>query len=211
MKVAVLFVGRIFGFEKTIPYYLNGLFGDADVDIFVAHNAYNKEDIDLLKSMSEKIHATSELYELPGDPPIKGTHPTDPRGYYNNSKWYNLHKVYTMMKDYSETNSVHYDCVVVGRTDAEVFHLKINPVCKENTLYIPNFCDCGGIHDQMAWGKMEVMKIYCDLYTKVNTKSIGEIILKEYLNTTTLTIQRVDFTFKLMPGRHIHNPERNWR
>jgi len=210
MKVAVLFSGRIFGFIKTVPYYLDGLFGDAEVDIFVAHNAYNKEDVELLKSISNKIYVSSELFVLPDDPPIKGSHPTDPRAYYNNSSWFNKYKAYQIMKAYSEANSIHYDCIFVGRTDAEILDMKINPTCKKNTVYIPNFCDGVGIHDQIAYGDMEAMKIYCDLYTKMNTQSLVEIVLKEYLNTTTLNIERINFTFTLMSGRHIHNPERNW-
>jgi hypothetical protein len=71
-----------------------------------------------------------------------------------------------------EKSSIPYDCVVSLRVDS-FFNEKFNfDDLRDNTIYIPHGCDfvSHAINDQLAYGKMDVMKKY---------NSINPILLLE--------------------------------
>lgn len=207
MNIAILFSGRIFGYEKTIESYKEHIYKE-NTHIFIAHNAYNPEDLSIFNS-SKNIHVTSELYVMPESPPIRYSNPgTDPNGYYLSSMWYNRNLAYKMMKEFSLKNNIKFDIVISARLDALIKSPLITPV-EENTIYIPNNEDHGGLNDQFAYGTMDIMEVYCNLYNNVKTVTPGpETLLKDYIKTTGINIKRIDLVYQLLGDRHLYNNER---
>lgn len=72
---------------------------------------------------------------------------------------------------------------------------------EDNTIYIPEGEDHGGLNDRFAYGNYESMKIYCHLYDQIDTLSHPELhpesILKEYVDITGLTVVRFPSPMKL--------------
>lgn len=209
MNIAILFSGRIIGFSESIEKYKEFILADNTVHIFIGHNSYNTEDLTVLNAY-KNIHIVSKLYEMPDERPIIYSRwPVDPRGYYLSSMWYHRCLAYEMMKEYSINNNISFDVVISARTDSIITSkFNIDPP-DENTLYIPNHSDYHGVNDQFAYGTMDSMEVYCNLYKNVKMETSGpEILLKDYLKSTNLNIKRIQLLYYLCNNRHIYNKER---
>ena len=210
MNIAVLFSGRIYGFEQSILLYKEHIFKGNNVQIFIAHNAHNTEDLSVF-SNDENIHVKSELFKMPDNPPVKYSHEiVDPNGYYFLSMWYHRNIAYEMMKEYAIKNNITFDCVISGRTDMIIYNTLELTMPLENTLYIPSHSHYDGLNDQFAYGTMKTMEIYCDLYRKISTvpQRNPELQLKSYINSTDLIIMTIELKYELMRGRHRYNSQR---
>ena len=74
----------------------------------------------------------------------------------------NKNRVLMLLEEYIHTNNIQYDCVVSLRIDC-VFQNKFDfNFLENNTIYIPSDYDYvdDGINDQVAYGKIDVMKKY---------------------------------------------------
>ena len=75
----------------------------------------------------------------------------------------NKQRVFELLEKHNET----YDIVVSLRIDI-VFKNKFDfSNIVENTIYIPDNYDWGGINDQVAYGNMEVMKKYNYIFKNI--------------------------------------------
>jgi hypothetical protein len=103
-------------------------------------------------------------------------------------------------------SAIPFDIVFKWRTEIyfdDHIKLKINDVAniKENTVYIPNCYDWGGLNDQIAYGNLNTMKLYSDLYNNLVTYNTvrchPETLLKHHVNTSNINIERFDFGYYL--------------
>lgn len=75
----------------------------------------------------------------------------------------------------NHTNHIKYDCVVTLRIDCVFQNNFVFNILEDNTIYIPFGNDWTGINDQIAYGKVDVMKKYnsiCPVYLLENSHSI---------------------------------------
>jgi hypothetical protein len=80
----------------------------------------------------------------------------------------------------------------------------INDKLEDNVIYIPNNFDWGGINDQIAYGKVDIMKKYCECVDNIEKIcELGmifhpETLLKTHLLINRLHVKRVDFNYTLI-------------
>ena len=129
---------------------------------------------------------------------------TKPKNIY--SMFYHNKKCMDLIENYEKNNNMKFDIVIKYRNDidtSEVLNFD-NPPVSDNTIYIPNNNDWGGINDQIAYGSKVAMKKYCSLidnYQKYiledNIINHPETILKHHLISNNLTVQRFVFSYFL--------------
>jgi len=222
MNIAILFSGRIIGFETTLPLYHEHIFKNNNVHIFIAHNSYNKEDLEAIQKNYSNVHIISELYVIPDDYKyVYSQSQVDPKGYYFLSMWYNRNKACEMMNKYSIDNNIDFDCVISARLDALVESYKLSEI-HEGILYVPSDNHFGGLNDHIAIGTMNTINTYCNCYNFLSTvrssydrniraddkNTNPENILNNYINTTKLTLKKIPLNYYLLKDRHIHNKDR---
>ena len=102
------------------------------------------------------------------------------------------------MKDYSIINNVKFDIVISATTGLIITSTFNIYLPHENTIYIPNNSDYDGINDKFAYGSMNSMEIYCNLYKNVKTRTRRpEILLNDYLMSTGININRIELNYYL--------------
>lgn len=120
------------------------------------------------------------------------------------SMFYHNMKSLELIKKYQEKHNCKFDIVVKYRAD--IFSgtpLAFPTTVKENTIYIPDGSDWGGINDQIAFGDFSSMQKYSDCVLQFQDlgQSIRryhpESILKAYLKKSNLSIQRFKFDYTL--------------
>jgi hypothetical protein len=103
-------------------------------------------------------------------------------------------------------SAISFDIVFKWRTEIyfdDNIKLKINDIAniRENTIYIPNCNDWGGLNDQIAYGNLNTMKLYSDLYNHLTTYNTvrchPETLLKYHVTTNKINIERFDFGYYL--------------
>lgn len=72
----------------------------------------------------------------------------------------NKNRVFMLLEYYMNLSNVQYDCVMSLRVDCVFKNRFVFDNLKDNTIYIPDGSDWGGINDQIAYGKVDVMKKY---------------------------------------------------
>lgn len=120
-------------------------------------------------------------------------------------------KAFQMMKDYENKNDLSFDIVIKYRGDI----ISKNPMplpcstlarnlLEENTVYIPNDHDWGGVNDQIAIGTKESMEIYCNCIDNIPNLCYSgksdyhpETLLLNHLKESKLNVSRFDFEYSL--------------
>jgi hypothetical protein len=108
---------------------------------------------------------------------------------------YNRRRAFDMIQDKpNRVISTRFDMYI---TD----NLQNCSACDDNTIYVPEGEDHGGLNDRFAYGNYESMKIYCHLYDHIDTLSHPELhpetILKEYIDIKGLNVVRFPSQMKL--------------
>lgn len=212
MKIAVLFAGRVHGFEECVESQKTYVFQDHDVDVFLAHNMENThDDLELFR----RSYQVDYIRTIKVDTHEYERYPLD---LYHGTPTLNcirmfgcMYEAYRMIPD-----PYIYDIVVYMRAD-QLFKGPIEfQTPRPNTVYIPNVDQdhAGGLNDQFAYGTPESMKLYCStikrIHTIMNTKL--ERIHPERLNRIStelagLTVVRFELSYTLARNRkHISAP-----
>lgn len=200
MKIAILITGRINESSEIYKNIMENIVQGNEVDFFVSH-VKNPNPI-ILKNFTDIynpkiIIENNEVYPNV-DKYIK-------RGETNNHNVMCMHLnrelVFTHFNNYVISNNINYDIVISLRCDLW-FNNKIdlqslmNDV-QNNFLCIPSGCDfVGGINDQCAFGNIETINIYMNLFSHViNILDRGiilhpETLLKVYLDESKVNIKR---------------------
>jgi hypothetical protein len=116
------------------------------------------------------------------------------------SMFYNQKRCLDMIID----SAIKFDIVLKWRSEiCFTSEFKINDVenIKDNTVYVPNCCDWGGLNDQVAYGNLNTMKLYSDLYNNLNiyntVRCHPETLLKHHVNFCKINIERFQFGYFL--------------
>jgi hypothetical protein len=115
----------------------------------------------------------------------------------------NINRVFSLIEEYMYTYSINYDIIISLRIDC-VFQNNFNfNNVSDNTIYIPSKYDyLGGINDQLAYGKVDVMKKYSSINPDYLLEKKLSIPHPESLNSANielykLNIERVDINYYL--------------
>ena len=197
MRVAVLVYGRL---NKCVEHYQN-----------IIENIRGDTDFFLSSDNSPMIHDFIRLYKpiLYNNSPIKYTY--DLGKYPGKRRETNIHnmtchfinknRVFVLLEEYiSKTNTV-YDMVLSLRIDC-VFKTPFLTNVYNNTIYIPLGCDHidNAINDQIAYGKVDVMKKYnsinaVDLLEKKCTIPHPESLTFANIRLHNLQVKRVSIPY----------------
>jgi len=197
MKVAILFAGRITGYEKVI-HRIKDMVKMYNMKAYCSLNEpENSEYIDKfrmdlgIESKNMNIEETVYPSNLDSYNWMRGTK-------YNNvySMFYHENKAFSLLERDAKINNIHYDCILYYRADMKAYDKLILQRPRENTVYIPSDKDYHGINDRMAYGDFTTMKKYCSLINSFDdlcsnlTNINPEKVLKLYLDKSQLSIIR---------------------
>ena len=73
-------------------------------------------------------------------------------------KYLAFYKLYNLLESHVLNKSIQYDIVISLRIDCIFINNFVFNKFNDNTIYIPINSDYGGINDQIAYGKIDVMK-----------------------------------------------------
>jgi hypothetical protein len=119
------------------------------------------------------------------------------------SMFYHNKKSFMMMEEYMTKYEMTFDVVLKYRTDVQNMHELVVSELEENTIYVPEGYDYGGLNDNIAYGDIESMKKYTGCVDSIqrlcDTLVIfhPETLLNEYLQTIRLNISRFSFPYVL--------------
>jgi len=155
MNIAVLVYGRL---NKCVEHYKNikRALGKHNINFFLSSDNSPEplllQFIELYKPISydnSSIKYDYDLEQYPGKREETNIHNMT-------CHFINKNRVFSLLENHKD---VQYDCVVSLRIDC-LFKNQFVFRLKDNTIYIPFGCDYGGINDQIAYGKVDVMKKY---------------------------------------------------
>jgi hypothetical protein len=170
MRIAVLVYGRL---NKCAEHYNNimeHIGKQHTIDFFASSDnssqsllndfirlykpiSYNNDSIyytcDLTKYLNRRIEITDDVLD-------KLT-----RHYINKGR------VFSLLETYLLNNTTQYDIVLSLRIDCVYYNSFDFKTLEDNTIYIPVNNDYGGINDQIAYGKIDVMKKYNSIFSKI--------------------------------------------
>jgi len=161
MRIAVLVFGRL---NRCGDHYDNIIksLGDNEVDFFVSSDnpdeSLLKEFIRLYKPKSYIHTPITYHYDLSKYPGRRYETRID----IMTRHFINKNRVFELLEQYIEKTKVEYDCVLSLRIDCVFKNSFLFDSFEDNTIYIPNGFDWveNGINDQIAYGKLEVMRKY---------------------------------------------------
>ena len=164
MRIALLVYGRLNKCKEHYNNIMDNIGKEHDIDVFLSSDnsveTQLQEFIELYKPISynnDKIiyNTNLEKYEKPG-----------PTNIDNMTRHFiNKKRVFALLELYVKNESITYDIIVSLRIDL-VFHNSFNLTSAQpDTIYIPSDNDfIDGINDQVAYGSIDVMKKYMNIY-----------------------------------------------
>lgn len=122
------------------------------------------------------------------------------------SMFYHNYKCIELIEKYQKKFNINFDVIIKYRADIKSnYDLEIenNIPLIENTVYIPEKFDWGGVNDQIAYGNYASMKKYSECYlkfleiSKIVKRFHPESILKAYLSDINIKIYRIKYEYHL--------------
>lgn len=224
-KIAVYFSGRINKYECTIDF-LQYWRQKYSMDYFCSLNIpqmdeYHSKFIDQLHIKHFFFQEHSDVYQTDWFERFRRLPCDHEHVWYKiSSSLYNNKKAFELIENCQDENK--YDIIVKFRADATLYEDFILPEMVEpNTVYIPENHDCAyhwddpyyhvlGINDHFAYGDFESMKIYSNVYDKVDEYcSKGgrpyhpESLLLHHLEMNHLKIERFPYHYWFHADRHL--------
>jgi hypothetical protein len=202
MRIAVLIYGRL---NKCVEHHNNivkSIGTDNDIDFFLSSdnshgsllNEFNKLYKPVLYNNSQ-IHYEHDLGKYPGKRGETNIHNMT-------CHFINKNRVFLLLEEHINKERIQYDVVVSLRIDC-VFQNSFNfNNLVDNTIYIPSGYDWLGINDQIAYGKVDVMKKYnsinaLDLLEQKLSIPHPESLNRANIEYNKLQIERVDIQYGL--------------
>jgi hypothetical protein len=207
LKVAVFFSGRVQGYEDSYKF-LKNFIDKYNMDVFCSINSeFDQYHQDFVKNFKCKKY-NFELFKQGNfmlKPLIREFNNT------NNglSMFYNHRKCMDMILKYQLESNLRYDVVVYMRADILPTTRNGFSLVLDDYLHVPAGADWDGLNDQIAYGSVEIMNRYCDLFYYVETycNQLGcppypERLLKFHVNYLHIPVKRFQFSYTLNPKRH---------
>ena len=205
MRIAVLIYGRL---NKCVEHYNNIIENISnpqnEVDFFFSSDNASEtlvnEFIRLYNPIlynNKAIHYDYDLMKYPG-------RRSETKFHNMTCHFINKNRVFVLLEEYMNETNIQYDVVVSLRVDC-VFQNRFDfNNLKDNTIYIPHGFDwvINGINDQVAYGKMDVMKKYNSInpvYLLEEKLSIPhpESLTFANIHVNKLNIERVNIIYHL--------------
>ena len=216
MLIAVLIYGRLHQCAEHYNNIVECLGKQNDINFFFSSDnspeSLVNDFITLYKPIlynNNPIHYDSYLEKYPGINIQTNDHSIT-------CHFMNKNRVFSLLEEYINKESIQYDVIVSMRIDC-IFHNNfIFNNLEDNTVYIPVDGDYGGINDQIAYGKVDVMKKYnsiniIELLDKKLTYMLHpETLTLVNINFNNLLIKRVDLQYKLDRVDMRYQPYRKW-
>ncbi len=173
--IAVLISGRLKCHEECLlPQLRTFLIHNQEVwiDVFLAINDAKEKELEYTRMMDVPFISgiNCENFECPESYLNHPRKNKETNAYNCLSMFYNNKKVFKMMTDFALENNINYDIVLKYRPDISNnprLPLYKNVEIKENTIYIPDKYHWGGINDQIAFGDLESMQKYCNVFDDI--------------------------------------------
>jgi hypothetical protein len=203
MKVAIYLSGRIYSKDgnRNIEH-LKNLKQKYDVTYFCSLNTDTIDDF--TRNFCQELDISSDrlhIQKTPDNAEVEdhGRHAWNRKTVY--SMFYHNKKC----MDMTNASNIHFDVVVKYRGD---IHNNNNSeflieMPHENTVYIPEGADWGGINDQIAYGNKETMTKYSECVTKMidycksGTNYHPETLLQRHIRDMHLVIKRFNYSYFL--------------
>lgn len=168
-KIAVLVYGRL---NKCMEHYDNiieTIGKQYDVDFFLSSD--NSDEIllnNFIKKYNPKEFINDAISHNFNFQLYSGLTP-DTNTENMSRHFINKNRVFNLLENYILNTQKHYDIVLSLRIDVKFNNSSFNfENVDDNTIYIPNNEDYGGINDQLAYGKFDVMKKYMNIILNCN-------------------------------------------
>lgn len=205
MKIAILLTGRINDSCEIYKNIMENIVQDNEVDFFVSH-IKNPNPI-ILKKFTDiykpKIIIESDEIYPNVDKYIKRS---ETNKHNVMCMYLNRQLVFSHFNNYVTSNNIKYDIVMSLRCDLwfnnKIDLLSLNNDVKNNFLCIPSDFDyVNGINDQCAFGNIETINIYMNLFNSVINILDRDIILhpetllKVYLDESKVNIKRPKISY----------------
>jgi len=163
MYIAVLVYGRLNRCAKHYNNIMENLGGgNNNIDFFMSSDNSSESDLrDFIRLYKPILHINTTIkydYDINKYPNKR------PETKFHNMTCHfiNKNRVFILLEEHINKNNIQYDCVVSLRIDC-IFKNRFNfNSLEDNTIYIPSGFDyvVNGINDQIAYGKIDVMKKY---------------------------------------------------
>lgn len=221
LKVAILFVGRIKGYdEPNVKENLRKIKEKYNPVVFCSLNKTNKTDY--IREFCELMDITDDRLHLEKTPPypdymnhvtmantLKGKWGDGDGKQSAYSNFYHMQKAWKLF----EEHKAEFDIVLYFRADIDTKEdlTLIFPI-KDNTLYIPHntpHCDYdGGLCMSFLYGKSNTMKQFFNIIDSIeNMCNEGvtyhaETLFKAYIEKKKIDVERFPYTFIHTLARH---------
>lgn len=237
LKVAILFTGRIKGYEH-VKENLRRIKEKYNPIVFCSLNKKNKTNY--VKGFCDFMDITDERLHLETAPNVLGFL-NDPRAKVNeqykqawgntdassrfdnmSSFFYHTKQAMLLVEKYQEEHKMKFDAVLYYRADIDSpEEISIPNPIKENTVYIPkprdnSNTDYGGICNVLQFGSPAVMKTICSLIDSLEHICIeqgvtfhAESLLKKHIENNAISVERFPYSYALHSARFNRNPEAN--
>jgi len=204
MRIAVLTYGRLNKCAEHYPNTLDSIGKDNNIDFFLSSDNSSEsllnDFIRLYKPISYNNTPITYNYDLGNYPnrlPVVNIH-------HMTCHMINKNRVLSLLEEYIHKENIHYDVVISLRIDC-VFHNKfIFNDLLDNIIYIPDGFDYlpYAINDQIAYGKIDVMKKYnsinpLDLLDKKLSIPHPESLNYANIHFHKLIVRRVNLCYHL--------------
>jgi hypothetical protein len=202
MRIAVLVYGRL---DNCIENYNNILehIGDHTIDFFMSSDNSPESLLTDFVRMYKPILYTNTAIEYDYD---LGTYPgrrDETRIHNMTCHFINKNRVLSLLEEYIDRETVQYDIAISLRVDC-MYSSKFDFTdLADNTIYIPLDSDWYGINDQIAYGKVDVIK----KYNFINPKELldkglsiphPESLTLANIQFNNLIIERVKLEYKIL-------------
>lgn len=162
MHIAVLVYGRL---NKCVEHHSNimeTLGKNNDIDFFCSSDNSSESLLSSFISLYKPILYNNRPIKYDCDLSKYSGKRSETNIHNMTCHFINKNRVLILLEEHMNRNNVQYDCVISLRVDClfqNTFHFGS---LEDNTIYIPYGYDhvSNGINDQIAYGKMDVMKKY---------------------------------------------------
>jgi hypothetical protein len=209
MRIAILVYGRLNKCVENYNNILESIGTKNDIDFFLSSDNSSETQLNEFINMYKPILYNNnpikydyDLSKYPGKRLETNIHNMT-------CHFINKNRVFSLLEEYIRTNNIYYDIVISLRIDVFIQNsfgfndTEFNGLM-DDTIYIPSGYDyvCNAINDQIAYGKIDVMKKYNsidakDLLEKNLSIPHPESLTLANIHFNKLQIKRVDLIYRL--------------
>ena len=194
MRIAVLIFGRLDKCANHHPNIVGTLSGHGVLDFFFSSDNSSPDHVNDFIKLYKPISYTNEPIKYDYDLNIYPGKKESTIMHNMTCHFINKNRVFSLLEEHINKTNTQYDVVISLRNDL-MFHNRFNfNNLLDNTIYIPEGNDAivNGINDQVAYGKLDVMK----KYNSINPVELLELKLTiphpESLTWANLQYHKID-------------------